>query len=89
MFSNFKISRITAGEGGVEVIARLYEGEISTEMEDQGDGPISVTRFRRNNEKGIEIKLNLPAGTSESEIFTSIKQEMIGKIASPILPEQK
>ena len=80
MKTDYKISRITRfDDGRVEVVARIYEGDITTENErlvDGGTGP--VTRYRRTGLlRTVTLTLpDLPTQATDAQIRRRLNDEL-------------
>lgn len=84
MKTDFKISRLTQYDNGMcTVVARFYEGEVTTEDELVGREMKPVTRYRRT-QMIREVTYELPAEDVRRTLKAELKAD---RIRTPI-PEQ-
>jgi hypothetical protein len=82
-----EITRIN--DGRVEVSVRIYEGEITTETEQQLDGSdIPVTRYRRHTFLGERTLPVSDLARVEDELKAMLSEEAVQRGTTPI-PEQR
>ena len=93
--TDYKISRIVHLPGGsTEALIRFYEGDITTEDEEDIDGEpgdvVSVTRYRRISKNTLrEINYNAAARVSDDDIRTAMDIELATDLIRTPIDEQK
>lgn len=92
MLTDYKISRITRhDDGSVEVVARIYGGDITTEDERRGGVTIPVTRYRRSALlREVILRLpELPVGATDAQIRRRLNDELAKDTSRTAIPGQR
>lgn len=82
MQTDYKVARMTRHDDGrVEVVARVYEGDVTTELEPSLDGrglPVPVTRYRRTRFlRTVTLSLpDLPLAATEAQVRRRLNDEL-------------
>ena len=92
MQTDYKISRTTRNDdGSVEVVARIYEGEVAAADEWVGSEMTSITRYRRTRQlREVTLRLpDLPLRASDAQIRTRLKAELAKDSTRTPIAEQR
>lgn len=89
MLTDYKTSRMTQhDDGSWTMLLRIYEGDITTENEEDGDGDlVLVTRYRRTTMLREET-LNFPA-MREVDLQEQLRAELAKDRTRTPIPEQR
>ena len=91
MQTDYKISRMTRHDDGrVEVVARIYEGDVTTELE--GIVPqVLVTRYRRTRLlRTFTLSLpDLPLAATDAQILRKLNDELKKDTTRTPIAEQR
>ena len=88
MLIDYKLVWTTQFANSTHLIARIYEGEITTEVELSAGGvPQPVVRYRRAK-KLADVFLDYPGPKTAAEIIEILNQRLLSYGAHTPIPEQ-
>ena len=93
MQTDYKIAHLTRyDDGKVEVVARIYEGDVTTETDQDPSGKLaSITRYRRTRLLR-EVKLSLPdlpLAATDAQIRRRLNDELKKDTTRTPIAEQR